>query len=197
MMLPAGVSAASAATTAGAGASAPLMAAMGPIGWTALGAQAISMGVDYFAGQDAKKKAKQQAKADAELARHAAEVQINTILDQKTEAEKKAVQNMSLMARESAMQRGRILAGAGEAGIAGGSVSSSLLASYQSEAEARGNELYNLDAYRRQSARQIEAAKAGLAANMPRYEGSTPSGFATVLSGATQLLSSYYNITKR
>lgn len=162
----------------------------------ALALQAGSLGISYFGGKEAEKNAKDTAKHDAELVRHQAEVQVNSILDAKTEAEQKAVQNMSVMARQAAIERGRILAGAGEAGVAGGSISSQLLASYQHEAQARGEEVYNLKAYKRQANRDIAAVEAGLQINIPKYEGSTPGGFATILAGAADLLKTYQSIKK-
>jgi len=166
------------------------------LGVAALGLQAVGMGVSYLGGKEAESNAKDKVKHDAELVRQQAEVQTQTILEARTEAEKKAVQNMSLMARNAAIERGRILAGAGEAGVAGGSVSSQLLASYQREAEVRGEEIYNLKAYKRQTVRDIAAVEAGLQVNMPKYEGSSQSGFATILAGAADMLSSYYYMKK-
>lgn len=162
----------------------------------ALGLQAAGLGVSYFGAQEAEKDAKARAAHDTELIRHQAEVQTNTILEARTEAEKKAVQNMSVMARQAAIQRGRILAGAGEAGVAGGSVSGQLLQSYQHEAQARGEEIYNLKAYKRQTVRDIAAVEAGLQVNLPRYEGSAPGGFATILAGAASMLQTYQSMTK-
>ena len=159
----------------------------------ALALQAGSMASSYFGGKEAKSNAKDAAKHDAELVRAQAEVQTQTILEARTEAEKQAVQNISGMARQAAIERGRILAGAGEAGGAGGSVSSQLLASYQREAEARGSEIYNLKAYKRQAVRDIAAVEAGLQVNIPKYEGgSSASGFATILAGAASMLQTYH-----
>lgn len=162
----------------------------------ALGLQAASTGLSIYGASDAKKKAKDQAKQDAALTRAQVETQIETITASKTEAEAQAVQQMSNMARQSAIQRGRILAGAGEAGVAGGSVSSALLETYQHEAEARGSELYNLAAYKRQANRQITAAETGLQINLPRYQDTGPSAGAIALAGAANMMSTYYNMTK-
>lgn len=166
------------------------------IALASLALQAGSMGLSYLGGQEAEKNAKDRAQHDAALVRQQAEVQTQAILDAKSEAEKKAVQNISVMARQAAIERGRILAGAGEAGVAGGSVSSQLLASYQREAEVRGEEVYNLKAYKRQTTREIAAVEAGLQVNLPKYEGSSAGGFATILAGAASMLQTYHSMTK-
>lgn len=162
----------------------------------ALGLQAAGMGISYLGGKEAESNAKDKVKHDAELVRYQAQVQTSAILDARTEAEQQAVQNLSVMARQSMLERGRILAGAGEAGVAGGSVSSQLLASYQHEAEARGTEIYNLKAYQRQTVRDISAVEAGLQVSLPKYEGSTAGSFATILAGAANALQTYHYMKK-
>jgi len=158
---------------------------------------ALTTGYSIYQGNKEAKKAKDNAKQAQELARYGAEVQVSQILDAQTEAEKKAVQSMSVMARQAAIERGRIIASAGEAGVAGGSVSQQLLTSYQHEAEARGNEIYNFQAYKRQAGRQIEAVRSGLALNLPKYESSGPNTTSILLGGLSALASQAYDIYKR
>ena len=140
--------------------------------------------------KSATKKAEDAAQHDKQLAKRASEIQVEGILASKTEAEAQAAQKMSDLARASAIERGRILAGAGEAGVAGGSVSTQLLASYAREADSRGRELYNLSAYKRQANREVAAAQAGLQVNLGQYKVTEgPSTASLALSGITQLLS--------
>jgi hypothetical protein len=165
--------------------------------FAALGLQAASTGLSLYGSSQAKKKAKDQVRQDAALTRAATETQIETITASKTEAENKSVQAMSKMARQAMIERGRILAGAGEAGVAGGSVAGALLQTFQYEAENRGEELYNLAAYKRQANREITSAEAGLQVNLPQYRDTGPSPFATILAGATNALTSYHSMTAK
>lgn len=155
----------------------------------ALGISAASSAVGFLGAKNADKKAKQQARQDAELARHATEVQIESIVAAKEESENATELRMSDISRQAAIARGRILAAAGEANVSGASISDQLLTSFAEESNARGRELYNLSATKRQYSRDISAAEAGLAVNLPRHENTAPSAGAMALGTAARLLS--------
>jgi len=153
----------------------------------------ISAGLGFVGAKKADKKAKEQAQHDAELRRSATEAQIESIVAAKTEEEKAAATAMSDTSRSAAMARGRILAAAGEAGVAGGSISDQLLVNFAGESESRGRQLYNLKATKRQLNRNIRAAELGLAVNTPTVTKLAPSAGAAAFSAAAQMLSIGYN----
>lgn len=169
---------------------------LGWVQYAALALSAASTSYGIFGSGKAEKKAKDNAKQDQALQAAAAELQVESIIASKDEAQASAAQKMSDMARQAAIERGRILAGAGEAGIAGASVSSELLVSYFHEADARGRELYNLSAYKRQANRDITAANLGATLNKSTYQNTGPSAEAQILSGAVDALSIYSAMRK-
>ena len=164
-----------------------------PLAAVALGISAGSSIIGYAGAKEADQNAKDKAKHDSELMRAATEVQVDSILAAKTEAEKATVEKMSDMARAAIIERGRIIAAAGEAGVAGGSVSRQLLQSFQYEATSRGRELYNLSAQKRQYNRDIAAAEAGLQVNLPQAQKLAPTAGAAILGGALEALTVGFN----
>lgn len=164
-----------------------------PFAAASLAISAGSSALGYVGAKRADKKAKDQAKHDAELAKAATEATIESIVDAKSESEKAAATKMSDISRQAAMARGRILAAAGEAGVAGASISDQLLTNYAGEAEGRGRTLYNLRSTKKQYNRDIRAAEMGLAVNMPRAEKLAPSAGAASLNAAAQMLSIGFN----
>lgn len=162
-----------------------------PFAAVALGLTVAQTGLSIAGGKEAESNAKDKVKHDAELVRAQTEAQVDSILAQKDEAQNQAVEKMSDIARSAAIQRARIITAAGEAGVAGASPSKQLLGSFYSEAKARGAELYNLGAYKRQANRDIRSAEAGLQVNLPRYQSTGPSIGSQLLAGALQGLTVY------
>jgi hypothetical protein len=154
----------------------------------ALGAQALSSGIGFVGAKKADKKAKEQAQHDAELHKGAVEAQVEGLIAGKEEQEKATALKMSRISRQAAIERARIITAAGEAGVAGASVSRQLLETFQHEAEGRGVELYNLKATKDQYNRDINAVQAGLQINLPRAEKLAPSPLSAVASSAMSML---------
>jgi len=162
----------------------------------AAGALAISAGssaLGFIGARKADKKAKKQAQHDAELQRMATEATIESIVASKAESEAATAVKMSDVSRQAAMARGRILAAAGEAGVAGASISDQLLANYAGESESRGREMYNLRSTKKQLNRDIRSAELGLQVNAPKVQKLAPSGGAAALSAAANMLSIGFN----
>jgi len=154
----------------------------------ALGAQALSSGLGFASAKKADKKAKKLAAHDAELHTAAVETQVEGLIAGKVEQENATALKMSRISRQAAIERARIITAAGEAGVAGASVSRQLLETFQHEAEGRGVELYNLKATKDQYNRDINAVQAGLQINMPRAEKLAPSPLSAVASSAMSML---------
>ena len=159
-----------------------------PFAAAALGLSVAQTGAGFFGAKKADKKAEERAEHDAELIKQQAEFQIDAILEGKEEAEKATIEKMSDLTRRAMIERGRILASAGEAGRAGASVSGQMLMTFQDEATAKGRELYNLSAKKRQLSRDVGAVQAGLQVNLPRAEKLAPSLGTSIFAGATQAL---------
>ena len=159
--------------------------------WVAVAAAALSVAgsaLGQAGANKADKDAKDKAKHDEQLVRAATEAQVDSILANKEEAQNATVQRMSDIAREAAVQRGRIIAAAG---VAGASPSKQLLESFYQEADARGREIYNLTAYKEQANRNIRAVEAGLQVNLPQAQQLAPSNGTAILAGALDALRIY------
>ena len=159
-----------------------------PLLAVALGAQALQSGIGFAGAKKADKKAKEQAAHDAELHTAAVEAQVEGLIAGKVEQENATALKMSRISRQAAIERARIITAAGEAGVAGASVSRQLLETFQHEAEGRGVELYNLKATKNQYNRDINAVQAGLQINMPRAEKLAPSAASAITSSAMSML---------
>lgn len=158
-----------------------------------LAISAASSAASWLGARSADKKAKEQAQHDAELQRAATEATIESIVASKEESEKATAVAMSDTSRQAAIARGRILAAAGESGVAGASISDQLLTNYAGEAESRGRQLYNLRSTKAQLSRNITQAKLGAAVAQPKVQKLAPSGGAAALSAAAQMLSIGFN----
>lgn len=140
-----------------------------PMYWVQLAFAAGSLALGAYgasqsgkAGEAAAKAQQEAFAAEQELKKQAVQAQTESLLAAKDQAYHKAVSTMSEQTRQAMMQRGRMRAAAGEAGIAGGPVTSIIMTSYFEEAKARGEEIYNLDKYNEQVHRDIRGVQTGL-----------------------------------
>lgn len=127
------------------------------------------MAASFLSSQSSSKAGKAAAKAqekawkiEQQLKLGAVQAQTDALIASKQEGFDKAVSNMSQVSREAMMTRGRLASSAGESGLAGVSVSSLFGASFLAEAEARGQEIYNLDKFNKQINREIRGVQSGL-----------------------------------
>lgn len=150
---------------------------------------AVSAGSAYSAHQGAAKdaeEAEQFAERDAGFALAGQHAQIDSIEAARTEQTDKTTESMSAVTQQAMIERGRIMAGAGESGVAGPSVAEAMMTTFLAEQKARGAETSNLRLSNRQANRDIRAIQAGAQAT-PRFNG--PSTTASVLKFAGDALS--------
>ena len=117
------------------------------------------------AGEEAAEAQQNAYEIETHLKMAAVAAQTESILAAKDENYDRTVQRMSAVTREAMVNRGRLAASMGESGIAGNSVSNLFLQTFAAEAQARGQEIYNLSSKNKQANRDIRSAQAGLQIN--------------------------------
>lgn len=154
--------------------------------WAAAGL-AVSAGsayMGYKGGKKAEKAQQDAAEYSAALNKQKFALQKEQIAAAVDEAQHKASTDLHDTSIAFMKQRSAIIAGAGEAGIAGGSVTRTLVDRIRSEQDIRGRQLTALESFMNKSDRDMVAASYGLAASATPYKG---------VSGATLALASGLN----
>lgn len=166
--------------------------------WVQLAFAAASLATSaYGASQSAKAgeasaEAQQEAyAAEQELKKQAVAAQTESLLAAKSQAYDKAVSTMTDTSRQAMMQRGRMMAAAGEGGAAGSSVTSIIQSSFFEEAKARGEEIYNLDKYNEQVHRDIRGVQTGLMLGKGPSDYDSSGDYMQFASSALSIGSSY------
>jgi len=165
----------------------------------AAGIAIAGIGASLWGSSKASKANKKAAKAQQEafdlqaaMKRGAVKAQTDSLVASKTEAQDKAVAEMSEMTRQAMIARGRLAASAGEAGVAGGSIATLFMNSFYEEARARGQQLYNFDKFNLQVNRDIRGVQSGL------QIGARPAGYNSTgdaiqfVSSALSIAGNYY-----
>jgi len=152
----------------GAMAGAPL-GVWGMAAGAAIGAASSLM--SYSASNKAEKEARDAAEYQAAIAKQQYKLQKESIAASKREAEHKATMDLHDSTVNFMRQRASVVAGAGEAGVAGGSVTRTVVASARSEQDVRGRQMYALEQFKEQSDRELRGAQLGMAGQVTQYKG--------------------------
>lgn len=159
--------------------------------FAALGVSAASALMGYSGSKDAEKAAKEAAEREAAFQKEQARMQRENITVAQEEARHKAKNDIHDTTVAFMRQRASIVAGAGEAGVAGGSVIRSVVDRTRSQQDVSGRALYALEVFNAQAERDKRSADLGLAVAGRDYEGtsSTSLAVASGLNFASQALS--------
>lgn len=166
------MSQAQAGAMSGAASGAAAGAALGPYG---MAAGAVIGGVAGFmsgsAADDAAEELEKQMEYQAALAQVQSRAKQADLVAAKEQARHKNVGEMSDMTIAFMKERANAVAGAGEAGVAGGSVARNLADKFSQESKGKARGEYNLDAFNEDSARAISGVHLGLAGQVNTYQG--------------------------
>ena len=162
----------------------------------AIGAASAFMG--FSASNKAEKEARDAAEYQAAIAKQQYELQKESIAAARREAEHKTTMDLHDSTVMFMRQRASVVAGAGEAGVAGGSVTRTVVASVHAEQDVRGRQMYALEQFKDQSARELSGAQLGMAGQVTQYKGTDSStlAFTAGLEFASTALSVYGDYKK-
>lgn len=169
--------------------------------WMAAAGLAIAAGsalMSYSGGKKAEKAAKEQAAYQNAVMKEQAALQAESIAASKEEARHKSGVNLHDTTVAFMKERARAVAGAGEAGVTGGSIQRTLADKLLQESDVRGREMFDLNSYLKQADRDIRGVNLGLASNVNKYKGVSSGQLAlnTGLSFAADALSIYKNYSE-
>lgn len=136
-----------------------------------LGLSAFSTGMSFLGSSSKKKAQKRQAKQEAYYQKLQMEQQTANIQASVEEAEHKAATQIHETTVMMMAQRASVMAGAGEAGVAGASITRTLIDRMHQERTVRGSAYYALDVFKGQAARDLSGADLGLQAATRTFEG--------------------------
>ena len=136
------------------------------------------------AADDAAKEAERRAEYMAALAVVQANAKQADIVASKAQARHKNAGEMSDMTVAFMKERANAVAGAGEAGVAGGSVARTMADKFSQEAKAKARGEYSLSSFNENADRAIAGVQIGLAGQINSYEGVSDSAvWGTALMG--------------
>lgn len=156
---------------------------------------AISAGsaISGFMGSSkAEKAARDAAEYQSAIGKKQAKLQQESIAVSKEEARHKASMDLRDTTVAFMQERAAAIAGAGEAGVAGGSVVRTIADKFQQESDIRGRHLYQLNSFVAQADREIRGVQLGLAGQVNTYKGISDSSLA--LSSGLDFASSALSI---
>lgn len=193
------MSQANAGAVSGAASGAAAGSALGPWG---MAAGAVIGGVGGFlsgsAADDAEKELEEQMEYQAALNQVTSRAKTADIVASKVQAREKNTGEMADLAVAFMKERANAVAGAGEAGVAGGSVTRTMSDKFRQEDKAmtRGGKV--LDAFNENADRNISGVRLGLAGQVTVYEGVDDSAIwgAALTTVAGSALTIGNNITK-
>lgn len=162
--------------------------------WVQYAALALAAGSALMGASSSKKAAKEAKRAaerEAAIQQEQSRIQIESIAASRDEARHKAKNDIHDTTIAFMQQRASVVAGAGEAGVAGGSIIRTLVDRTRNQQEVSGRALYALEVFNEQSGRDIAGAKVGLAAASQPYKGVSSSSLnlAAGLNFASSALS--------
>lgn len=171
------------------------------LNWVMAAGLAVSAASSYmgFKGSSkAEKAAQDAAEYQAALAKQNYKLQKESIAAQREEARHNATMAMRDTTVEAMRQRARVVAGAGESGVAGGSVTRSVVDTMYQEQDVRGRQLYQLESTLAQADRELRGAAIGFAGQSAPRQGTSNASMALAsgLNFASSALSIYGDYTK-
>lgn len=146
--------------------------------YAALGLSAASAYMGYSGSKDTEKARTDAAEHEAALAKQQHKLQTEGIAAAREEAAHRAATDLHDTTVAFLQQRASVLAGAGEAGVAGGSVTRTLTDKTRQEQDIRGRELYALEVFSEQTARDQRATDLGLSGQVTGYNGVSDASLA-------------------
>lgn len=155
-----------------------------------LAISALSSAMSFSGAKKAEKANKQAAEREAMINIMQAELQKENIHASQEEARVKSANEKHSTTVAFMQQRASVVAGAGEAGVAGGSITRTIVDKTHQEQDIRGASMYALDVFNRQAMRDLKGADLGLAAASQPYKGTSTSSLAIAsgLNFASDLL---------
>lgn len=166
------MSQAKAGAVSGAASGAAAGAALGPYG---AAAGAVLGGISGYmsgsAADDAEKELELQIEYQAALSQVTARAQKADLVASKEQAMHKHVGEMRDLSVAFMKERANAIAGAGEAGIAGGSVDRTVTDKFIQESKAKARGEYTIDAFNQDASRAIAGVQIGLAGQIYQYQG--------------------------
>lgn len=141
----------------------------------------------------AEKAAQDAAEYQAAIAKQQYKLQKENIAAAKDQAQHKASMDMHDSTVAFMKQRATAMAGAGEAGVAGGSVTRTIVDTVHQQQDVRGRHMYALETYLAQADRDLRGAAIGYASQAKPYEGTSNTQLAlqSGLNFASSALSIY------
>lgn len=149
--------------------------------WVAAAGLALSAGsaaLGFMGSKKSEKAAKKAAEREAMINIMQAELQKDNIAESREEARKKSVNERHETTVAFLQQRASVVAGAGEAGVTGGSITRTLTDRTRQQQNIQGSSLAALDSFNKKADRDIKAANLGLAAASQPYKGTSTSSLA-------------------
>jgi hypothetical protein len=153
----------------GAAAGAPYFPPYGAIIGGVLGG--VSGFMSGGADDDAEKEQEEMMEYQAALAQVTARAKAADIIASKEQARHKNTGEMRDLSVAFMKQRANAVAGAGESGVAGGSVQRTITDQYQQEAVAKGRGKHNIKSFNENADRAIAGVQIGLAGQVNEYQG--------------------------
>ncbi len=158
-----------------------------------LAVSAASSYMGFQGNKKAEKAAQDAAEYQAALAKQNYKLQKESIAAQRAEAQHNAAMALRDTTVAAMRQRASAIAGAGEAGVAGGSVQRSVVDTYWQEADVKGRQLYQLESTLAQADRELRGAALSYAGQSQPRQGTSNASMAleSGLNFASQALSIY------
>lgn len=144
----------------------------------ALGLAAVSSYMGFMGSKDAEKAAKDAAQKEAAIAAEQYKIQKEGIAANQEEAKHKASTDLHDTTIAFMRQRAAVTAGAGEAGVAGGSVTRTIIDKTRGEQDLRGRHMYALEVFNDKAGRDLRSAALGFSAANTPYQGVSTSALA-------------------
>ena len=167
------MSQASSGAVSGAASGAATGASVGGVYGAAAGA--VIGGISGYMSGSAADEAEEEKAEIAEYQAALAQVQMRAkhadIVAAKQQARHKHIDELSDMSVSFMKERSNAIAGAGEAGVAGGSVTRTMADKFSQESKAKGRGEYNLSVFNEDADRQISGVRLGLAGQINKYTG--------------------------
>lgn len=157
-----------------------------------LAVSAASAYMGFQGNKKAEKAAQDAAEYQAALAKQQYQLAKDSIAAQRAEAQHNATMAMRDTTVASMRERAALIAGAGEAGVAGGSVTRSVVDTVMQEQDVRGRHLYQLESYLSQADRELRGAALGYAGQAQPRQGT--SNMAMALESGLNFASSALSI---
>ena len=166
------MSQANAGALSGAASGAAAGSAFGPYG---VAAGAVIGGLSGFmsgsAADDAEEEMQEMMEYQAALAKVSARAKAADIVASKEQARHKATGEMRDLSIAFMKERANAVAGAGEAGVAGGSVLRTVADKFHQESKVKSSAQFSLDAFNENADRAIAGVQLGLAGQVNEYQG--------------------------